>query len=290
MNLRRWHAVTVGVLLLILAGFIFATSGPRQEISAPERWLREIIAPVQKAMATASAWAVQTVEGIKDFGALREEIIQLRQRVAELEATVRFLETYAEENERLREIAGVKERLPGRSVTARVIARGHHHWFDYVTIDRGSEDGVVAGMPVINAQGAVGHIENVTAHTARVLLLTDPSSAVGGLIKGRGTPVLVEGTGDPTGRQATVRSMIAGTTIEIGDEVITSDLSSIFPHGVPIGVVSAVQVDPTGLRQHGVIDFYADLQRLDWVIVLIEPTALLSSDVFITDVATGEAE
>lgn len=242
--------------------------------------LRQVIAPLEKSATWFSRSIVNQLDRIRSIGRLETENDRLHQQVVELTNVLRSYESFAIENDELRRLLDIKEQLPIGSITARVIARNYNHWFDYVVIDRGSSDGVKPGLPVVDAHGAVGHIENVTANTAKVILLTDTKSAVGGVVHGRDIPVLVEGTGDPSGRVAALRSLVAGTEMRPGDLVITSGLSLIFPAGVPIGIVSVVEADATGLRQRASLSLLAKMQHIDWVTVLLDPLVDVSEEIF----------
>lgn len=271
MNFGRWHALAVGFLFLVLAGLIFLTSDPRSAASGPEIVLREVVAPVQTVFATVSRWGREVALSLGSFGRLREENRELRQEVAALQAQVRDLEQQARENARLREILGLRERLPPTTVVAQVVARSAEHWFSTATINRGSNDGLRPGLAVINAQGVVGHIESVTPNTARVLLLIDPKSAVGGMIEESQTPVLVEGTSDPAGKKAVVRPLVHDALLQPGDTVVTSGLSQIFPPGLLIGTVESVVEGATELQVRGVLRPAVDFSWLDWVVVIVDP-------------------
>ena len=266
----KWLVVAVVALLLVLAGMSYVTSSPRETVSGPERLLREALAPLQVGFTAVARWVGNGVETVVSIRRLQEENRVLKQEIARLRSELGELEAYRTENQRLREIAGVRERLAREVVVAQVVGRSYNQWFASVTLNRGADDGLKAGLPVVNAQGVVGHIESVTANTARVLLLIDGKSAIGGMVKSSEVPVLVEGTGDPSGRQALVRTLVLGHELVPGDEVVTSGLSHIFPKGVPIGVIERVYDDAVGLRQQAVLRPYVDFNRLDWVTVILD--------------------
>ena len=177
----KWHALAVGLLFLVLAGLSYLTSDPRASISGPESVLREVVTPVQTGFATTARWSRARWRPRVPSVGLQEDNRLLRQEVAALRAELQALEEHRRENQRLREIAGLREYLPRHIVVAQVVARPYNQWFSSITLNRGSKDGLRPGLPVVNAQGVVGHVESVTANTARVLLLTDPKSAVGGM-------------------------------------------------------------------------------------------------------------
>lgn len=270
MRSRKVQAFVVGVLLLVLAGLSYVTSDPRGAISGPESLLREAVAPLQAGLTALSRLVGGAAETVASLGRLQEDNRLLRQELAALRVEMQALEEYRRENARLRELVGLRERLPRKTVAAQVVARPYNQWFSSVTINRGAQDGLRAGLPVVNSQGVVGYIESVTANTARVLLVTDPTSAVGGVVVGSEIPVLVEGTGDPAGREAVVRPLVWRSELEVGDEVVTSGLSQTFPKGLPIGVIDAVYQDELGLKQQAAIKLHVDFNRLDWVTVILE--------------------
>lgn len=267
----RWLVVGLGVLGLILAGLIYLTSGARSTVSVFELVLREVVAPVQAGLSGAAHWASETASAVRSFPRVQEENRRLRQRVAALEAQLWAVESVRRENRWLRESLGLKQYLPAETVVARVIARPAEQWFSAVTLNRGARDGLAPGMPVVAARGVVGHIESVTPNTARVILVTDARSAVGGSVRERDDPVLVEGSGNPAQQWALVRPLVRGAQLQVGDEVVTSGLSQIFPPGVPIGRIERVEEDETGLQRVGLLRPYVDLARLSWVTVIVSP-------------------
>ncbi len=235
--------------------------------------MREALAPVQNAFSTASQWVTESVGAVGSFPRLHEENRELRRNVARLEAELFALRSVQAQNVRLREMLDLKPHLPAQSVVARVVARPTEHWFAHITINRGRSDGLRAGLPVVDERGIVGQVESVTPQTARVILLVDPKSAVGGVVVGTDEPVLVEGIGDPTGQRASVQPLVRDSGLTVGDEVVTSGLSRVFPKGLPIGRVVEVARSEGELRSQGILQPYVDFARLDWVSVIVDPSA-----------------
>lgn len=269
MKLEKWHALAVGVLFLILAGLIFLTSGVRTAVSVPEVLVRELLAPIQGGMSALSQSVAHGVGTLTSIGRLQEENRNLRQEVAALRAEVRAADQFRRENERLLALLDLEERLDRPAVAARVIARSVENWFGMITINRGSRAGLEAGLPVVNEGGVVGQVANVTPNTAQVVLLVDAKSAVGGVVYDSGAPVLVEGVSDPAGRALQVRPLVRDAVLTPGAEIVTGG-SSVFPKGVPIGVIAEVQADPSGMNTRATLVPYVDFGRLEWVTVLLE--------------------
>ena len=168
MRPSKWHGFAVGLLLLVLAGLSYLTSDPRAAISGPESIVREVVAPLQTGFAAVSQWLAGAVETVGSIGRLQEDNRLLRQEVAALQAELQDLEELRRENER---VAGDRwgsgsacpagrGRPSGRPV---LITSG----FRRSPSTAGAKDGLRPGHAGRQRPGVVGHVESVTANTAR---------------------------------------------------------------------------------------------------------------------------
>ena len=157
-----------------------------------------------------------------------------------------------------------------RRPVTEVIARSPNNWLKVVTINRGRVHGLQEGQPVVSAEGLVGRVGLTTARTADVILITHTSSAVGARTEPGGELVLVEGTGSYE-EELRVRPLDAHASLSAGEILVTSGLSSIYSPGIPIGRLTRVESEAYGLSQTGYGVPFADLKRLDVVLVLVEP-------------------
>ncbi len=265
---RRWQLVVGFVLLLMLAGLILRTGSERLAISWPEQIAFEAVAPLQRwasgLTGTVRGW-FQALAELRDARRVNEElqaeVYRLQQEVAQLLEARR-------ENEGLREMLGLVQKVSHEVTVAEIVARSPSNWLGSVTINRGRRDGVEPGMAVIAPGGVVGRVRNVTASTAEVLLITDSRSAVGGRVRDTNLPVLVEGTSRPVDQRVIVRPLDGDGKIEVGDVIVTSGLSRIYPKGLPIGEIVAVQQTEGSLAHQGILQPYVDFDRLEWVAVI----------------------
>ena len=185
----------------------------------------------------------------------------LRQQLRAFDATVA-------ENLRLNKTLAFKERLPYRTIGARVIGRDASNWYKSLQIDRGAADGLRPDLAVLNADGLIGKITAVTRTEARVLLLTDPNCKASALLQTSREPGIVAGT-DKAGLQMTYVSRAA--TIHLNEPVISSGLGGVFPKGIFIGMVVNGRLDPqTGLYQTLELKPAVDYRRLEEVVVIFE--------------------
>lgn len=253
-----------------MSASIYATAHDRVRLSPVEWLVREGLAPFQTALARTSLWLDATWARVQAWRALEESNLRLRQQLEAMERDLQRLRELERENERLRAALQLAERVTGEWVAAEVIARSPNAWLKWVTINRGSADGLREGLPVITSQGLVGRVSLTTPHTADVTLITHTSSAVGARTEPGGELVLVEGTGS-IDDLLRVRPLDANASLAPGEILVTSGLSSIYAPGIPIGRLTRVESEAYGLNPTAYAVPLADLQHLDVVLVLVPP-------------------
>jgi len=170
-----------------------------------------------------------------------------------------------QENERLRSLLGFVAETAVRTTAARVIAEDASSWFRTIEIDRGSADGVTEGLPVVNAAGLVGRVVRSTPQSARVLLITDASSAVAVLVQDQ----RIRGVCRGQGGALALDFALVQDDIQVGDGVITSGLGGIFPKGLVVGFVRSVHREQFGLFQTVEVEPAVDFAHLEEVLVLL---------------------
>jgi len=132
-------------------------------------------------------------------------------------------------------------------ILARVISRGITTWHHEVVIDRGVLHGVQAGDAVVTHRGAVGRVIEVFSTSARVLLITDPRSAVAAVVQNGRDGALAEGDSSMLGMVRMSR-LPWDFPIGVGELVVTSRLGEVFPrdHAFAIGVVAEIVTSADG--------------------------------------------
>jgi len=182
-----------------------------------------------------------------------------------LRAELAELVELRQENQRLRRLLGFVEAAEKRTVAARVIAEDASSWFRTIDIDRGSADGVTEGLPVVNDAGLIGRVVRSTPHSARVLLITDASSAVAVLVQDQ----RIRGVCRGQGGALALDFALVQDDIQVGDGVITSGLGGIFPKGLVVGFVRSVHREQFGLFQTVEVEPVVDFAHLEEVLVLL---------------------
>jgi rod shape-determining protein MreC len=275
--LRRRLAVGVLVLLsliLVTLSFRSGDSGPVADVQdAGATVLRPFAVGAERVaqpFRDAYGWADSLLTARSEAERLREEVQELRQRAIQNEFALR-------ENERFRQILRYLEgpRFPAdyNSLVAEVITRPPSAFVQAIVVAAGSDQGVRVDDPVVNADGLVGVVTRVASRNARIQLLTDQQAAVSALDARTDVPGIVRharGT-----RETLVLDRVRKRDrVRRGDEIVTAgwtvgSLTSLYPKGIPIGVVTSVGQTDTDLYQQIQIDPYVDFGSLDAVIVLV---------------------
>jgi len=171
---------------------------------------------------------------------MNRELSQMRTKLAQLQAEQWRLQELIEENQRLRKLLGLAKDLSHPYITAEVIAIGGSNWFHTLVINKGSQDGIREGAPVLCHEGLVGRVWEVRNHHSVVLLLTDRHSAVGVTLSGhQGVYGIVKGTGKRWCELIHLSKHVVPRKEEV---LVTSGLGGVFPKGIPVGEVISVSV------------------------------------------------
>jgi rod shape-determining protein MreC len=203
-----------------------------------------------------------------DLRHLREENKRLRRESAAAQRRIDQLEEQVLETQRLQRLLALRQVSQAEFLAARVVGKDATNWFKTILVDRGSVEGVQRGLPVLGADGLVGRVVEVTPTSAKVQLLTDPVSAVGGLIQRTRVTGIVSGN---LGAGARVRYLPLLADVTVGDEVITSGMGGLFPKGIPIGRIAKVERRSGALFQEAALQPAVDLSRLEEVLILTRP-------------------
>ncbi|BAS58042.1 rod shape-determining protein MreC [Leptolyngbya boryana NIES-2135] len=185
---------------------------------------------------------------------------ELQQRLIELES----------KNQKLEELLGFAKSKKAEGIPASVIGRSADHWWQHVTLSRGSNDGVKEGAVVMSPGGLVGRIIDVSPSTSRVLLLSDPSSRVGVAISRSRFMGYLRGK---TGNRAVMEFFEKVPDVRKDDVVTTSSFSQLFPAGIPIGRVESVDLTKSPAPE-ATIELTAPINYLEWAMIYPHSPAL----------------
>jgi rod shape-determining protein MreC len=239
MNLPR-SLQTAALALLVISILLLALGGYLAPIS------RVAFSP----FIAAQTWLASRYLAIRDFMTAPRDVARLTQLNEQLEAEVARLEAQVvelqQQNSEIEVLSALldfaRTHAENEYITAAVIGRDISPFLHYIIINRGSDDGLRRGMPVVSSQGLVGRVAAVTADGARVQLIT----------------------GDTT-----IEAIPQDAKIQSGDPVLTSGLGGNYPPDMLIGQVSGVSQSPVELFQSATVEPVVDFAQLEIVLVIV---------------------
>jgi len=226
----------------------------------------ETASPVEKGIHS-------TFQGIKSVWdrylflvGLESENRDLKKKIADLQNEINSYREMYYEVGRLKKILSLEETMIYSTVAARVVSNERSSLFKTIIIEKGTDDGIGEGLPVVTQQGIVGRIIESSWNVSRVLLVTDYNSNIDALIQGSRAQGILQGGGQQLSRLKYVQRT---DEVKAGDTLVTSGLGGVFPKGLVLGTIVTAEKRETGLFQHVEVVPAVDFTRLEEVLVLI---------------------
>ncbi len=250
--------VVAGILALALSGSLgFVSTGFNAFLVSTQTWISTRFVAIQDFL---------TVP--RDVATLRQSNAELEAEVARLQAQVVQLQSQVADTQALAALVNFSRSNPENAYTAAtVIGRDPSPFLRYIIIDKGSNQGLRRGMPVVTDQGLVGRVDAVIGSAARVQLITDPTSAVNIRLEKADREAVLTGTlaGD-----LTLDLVPQDISLELGDVVLTSGLGGSYPRDLIIGQVITTRKRDSDLFQQAFIQPVVDFAQLKIVLVITD--------------------
>lgn len=214
----------------------------------------------------------KTAEAVRvvfvDSAQIEAENVRLGRRIDQLEAELAAMSGVNEENERLRRLLGLAERVEYEFAGADVVAMMPGNWFTSFTIDAGTADGIDAGMPVIVGDGLVGVVREASTDTSLVRAVINTASATAVIVERTRDHGVARGVLAADGTYILEMSYLSSLTeLQIGDRVLTSGMDAVYPEGLLVGAISEISRDGSG-KGYVHIAPAVDFLHVDEVLVL----------------------
>ena len=172
---------------------------------------------------------------------LRDENAELRTKLLDASQAAQRFEAARAETAQLRRLIGASERLPLRSTPAEILYNGRDPYSRKVVIDKGSQNGIQPGSPVVDDAGVIGQVTRAHALASEVTLLTDKDQAIPVQVVRNGLRAVAFGAG--TSGMLELRFMATNAEIQNGDRLVTSGIDGTYPPGLPVATVARVERD-----------------------------------------------
>lgn len=204
---------------------------------------------------------------------------QLKLEVAKLKILSQRHEELLDENNKLREMLGYKQRAPFKNlIAARVIKRSAATWWNTLIINRGSEEGVLPDRAVLTDTGLVGKTGLVALHTSEIVLVTDELCRVAARVEGTKEKGIISGERGALGvaRELRLRFLSRNAEVAPGMNIVSSGDGGVFPANLLIGRVKIFE--NKDISGEAVIEPAVDFAKLEDVFVIgVDPSVQASA-------------
>lgn len=261
--IKRWKFL--GLIILLIALLLMARScGNSDSLTGAESAAKETWAPISA--------VGDFFSNIFDFStkkSLQAEIDDLNEKLAKLKTESQISDDVASENKELRSLLELKDEYSSTWVTvaAEVTGRDADNWYEKLTINKGSADGITENMAVVNEDGLIGKTVNVTENTSDVLLIIDSSGSLGGMLQESSIEGVLQGIGGGKGL-ITMTKLPYNADIQLNDVVVSSGVGGVFPAGILVGTVIKVNTSSDGLSKEAIVEPYSDFDDIKFVLVI----------------------
>jgi rod shape-determining protein MreC len=229
-----------------------------------------VFSEIQRVITSATSGVRNVWSGYIGLRHVKAENDALKRQLADAQIAVQEQRALANRARGLQQLLELRDRTTLETTAADIIGAAANVDFRTITIDKGTRHGLKSDMAVIAPAGVVGRVVTPSARSAKVQLLIDRNAAAGVIIERSRAQGIVMGAGD--GRLL-MEYMSEAFDVTAGDDVVTSGIDGIYPKGLIVGKVDAIEKSG-GSYKRIVVKPAVDFARIEEVLVVLTPAPL----------------
>jgi len=264
---KRYQLLFYLLVVFILAGVFFGIKARHQQLfSVAEQGIMALAYPFQKGADMVIDSCNSIIDDYVSLVHVKQENQALKNRIANLERQLIAREESQRQNIQLRKLLHFQEehQLPIHATIANVIGRDASSFSRLIFIDHGSRDLIKVHDPVLTPRGIVGQVITSAPFSAKIMLITDSHSSCDVLIQRTRERGILQGNNQELCR---LSYLMRSADIQVGDTIITSGMDGVYPKGIPVGSIVAVDREDGGLCQKVMVQPFANLSGLEEIII-----------------------
>ena len=275
--MRHFFTTKIRIILIVsvLLAIALAVITGLTNVNLPGMLVQGITTPLRTGVSKLTDQAEQMYGYIFRYEALAAENTALKEELAQMKDDARLADTLKRENDRLRALNELKTTHEDYVlVDAYIIAWGSNDWTSTLTVNRGTNVGIEAGMCAITENGeVVGLVSEAGPNYAVIKTILDSSLGISATITSSGYNGMVQGN-YVEGREDMLRMnyLPSNAVIRTGDQVVTSG-STVYPRDLILGYVVDADFDDTGVAKFALLQPAADINTLEQVFILTDYNA-----------------
>lgn len=250
----------ISIMLLLVDARLHALNAVRQVAGT-------VLYPLQMAALMPRDALANMGSYFSSLAALQKEVRDLKSAQAGTARSLQLAQLQMIENAQLRRLMGAREHLPVKSMMSEILYDARDPSSRKIVLDRGSQQGVALGLPVVDNAGVVGQVTRVFPFTSEVTLLTDRDQAIPVQVLRNGLRSVAYGRGQSG--QLDLRFMAPNADIQVGDVLITSGMDGVYPAGLAVAKVIQVESSAGGAFGRVVCQPLAGIDRHRQLLILM---------------------
>jgi rod shape-determining protein MreC len=260
------------VFFSLLALILLVADARMRSLTAIRQVIGTALYPLQAVALLPRDAAYMVGDYFSTLSSVQKENLRLRQEQVANGKTLQQVQQLTAENEQLRKLLDANERLPVKSLMSEILYDARDAFTRKIVLDRGSQQGVAPGQPVIDDIGVVGQVTRVFPFTSEVTLLTDKDQAIPVQVVRSGLRSIVYGQGHSGALD--LRFMPVNADIKNGDILVTSGIDGVYPAGLAVAKVVQVESKSSDAFARIVCQPLAGIDRNRQLLVLLTEPAL----------------
>lgn len=272
-NRLQFRYVVIGiVVVIVILLIIFSKTLKSNKTNKVVGFFRDSIISIQNVVSYPFRFIFNSVDNLDDLTSAMDENDVLSSNVDKIDYLISENLELKKQLDAMKEELGITNTLVDyECINATVISRNVGYWYNNITINKGSSDGITNDMIVINSKGLVGRVYSTSKHNAVIRLITtsDTNNKISVSVSHGGKYIYgLVNRYNYSKNVLEVEGISNTEDILIGDYVYTSGLGGIYPSGILIGVVDSISTDSYDLSKIINVKTVANFDDINYVAVL----------------------
>ena len=273
---KRYLFILAVVLIALILVVLAASLKEERDLNPVEKVAKDTITIVLKVVSAPFNFIQDRAEEMMEKNDLYEKYKKLKNKEEQVDSVISQNENLQNEIDKLKETLDLNTVLSDKAyLNATVISRNIGYWYDEITIDKGSKNGIEKGMAVVTPKGLIGQITKVSNYSSTVKLLSNENMSDKISVKIKVEEGYVYGLiskYDSKTNTYTVEGISENVDILKGANVVTTGMGTNFPSGLMVGKVKRVTTDNFDLSKVVEVEASVDFDDLDYVTILKRKT------------------
>lgn len=269
---KRYLFIFVVIAIAIVLTILAASLNKERDLNPIEKALKDMGTVVIKVVSTPFNFVHDKIDEMVEKNDIYEKYKEIKNKEEQIDSVIAQNDNLKDEIGKLKETLNLNTILSDKVyMNATVVTRNIDYWYNEITIDKGSKNGIEKGMAVVVPKGLIGQITKVSNYTSTVKLLSNENMSDKISVKIKVGDDYVYGlisAYDAKTNTYTVEGISENVKIEKDADVVTTGMGTIFPSGLIVGKVKEVTTDNFDLSKVVEVKSSVDFNDIDYVTVL----------------------